>query len=47
VNYVDMYGIFLVNCDLGLLFLPEEAGSLLPKISVLCWVFFWQRQQFL
>jgi len=45
VNYVDKCGIFLVNCDLGLWFLPEEGDRLLPKSSVcvcvcVCWLFF-------
>ena len=39
LNHVDMCGIFSVSFVLGLESLPEEGSSLLPKSSVLSWVF--------
>jgi hypothetical protein len=37
---------FLVSC-LGLVFSPQEGSNLLPKFTVLFWVFLWQYQKFL
>ena len=39
VNYVHTYVTFLVSYVLGLVVSPEEGNALLPKRSVLLWLF--------
>jgi len=46
VNYVHTYVTFLVSYVLGLVVSPEEGNALLPKRSVLLWLFLWRRKDF-